>query len=117
MTTKTSNSIRSLLGRAVLAASVLSASFGVAHAAAPADAQPATVVAYGDLDLNTEAGARALYSRIAAAAERVCPYQDPRDLARFAQFRSCRNAAIERAVSEVKSSQLAALRAVHVKRG
>src|SRR5579883_132647 len=55
MTTKSSNHIRPLLGRAaVLAACLLSVSFGVAHAATTTDDVPTVVVAYSDLDLGTE---------------------------------------------------------------
>ena len=118
MTAQTSNRIRTLLGRtAVLAACVLSGSLGVANAAVPAEEVPTVVVAYGDLDLGTENGVRALYSRIAFAASHVCPFQEAMDPEHVALFKSCRDAAITRAVSEIKSPQLAAVRAEHAKRG
>jgi UrcA family protein len=102
---------------AVLAACILSGSFAVAHAATPADELPTVVVSYGDLDLGSANGVHTLYSRIAAAASRVCPYQDAMDPERVALFKSCRDAAIGRAVSEIKSPQLAAVRAEHARRG
>ncbi len=118
MTAQTANRNRFPFGRAVaLAACMLSGTLGVAGAATPADEAPSVVVAYGDLDLGTENGVQALYNRIAAAASRVCPPQDGRDLKRFFAFKSCREAAIARAVSEIKSPQLAALRDEHAKRG
>ena len=119
MTPQTSNRKRTLPGRtAVLAACVLlSGSLGVAAAAVPGEEVPTMVVAYGDLDLGTESGVRALYSRITFAASHVCPFQGAMDPARVTLFKSCRDAAITRAVSEIKSPQLAALRAEHAKRG
>jgi UrcA family protein len=92
---------------AVLTASVLAGAFGVAHAAAPDI--PTMVVKYGDLDLSTQDGTRALYKRIAFAAAQVCPAVDSRDLARNAHAQVCRDAAIARAVRDVNSPQLAAL--------
>jgi UrcA family protein len=118
MTAHTSNRNRTRFGRtAVLAACILSGSLGVANAAIPGEEVPTVVVAYSDLDLGTENGVHALYSRIAFAASRVCPFQDAMDAERVALFKSCRDAAITRAVSEIKSPQLAALRAEHAKRG
>ncbi len=118
MTSQTATRNRFPLGRAVaLAACLLSGSLGIAHAATPTDAVPEVVVAYGDLDLGTENGVHALYSRIAAAASHVCPAEDGRDLKRFFAHKSCRDAAIARAVREINSPQLAALRDEHAKRG
>ena len=124
MTAATVNSNRRTPGRpmglpgrvAVLAVSLLAGSLGVAHAA-PAQDVPHVVVSYGDLDLSSSEGVRELYQRIASAATRVCPYADSRELAQTMVYRSCRDAAISRAVREVKSPQLAALRAEHTKRG
>ena len=75
------------------------------------------VVSYADLDLSSGDGVRELYERISAAAREVCPYPNARELRQSMVNRSCRNTAISRAVSEVKSPQLVALRAEHVKRG
>jgi UrcA family protein len=117
MTAATVNSNRSTIGRvAVLAASLLAGSLGVAHAA-PAQDLPRVVVSYGDLDLSSGDGVRELYKRISAAASEVCPYPNARELGQAMVNRSCRDAAISRAVSEVKSPQLVALRAEHVRRG
>jgi UrcA family protein len=86
---------------------------GVSAAAAPATAAPSAVVHYADLDLATEQGARALYRRIAIAAETVCPAADNRDLAAAAESRSCREQAIARAVRDVGTPLLAAVYADH----
>jgi UrcA family protein len=118
MTVPTSASNRYRIGRiAVLTASLLAGAFGVAHAAAPLDEVPTVVVHYGDLDLSTQDGARALYKRISYAAAKVCPSEDSRDLARYAHAQACREEAIARAVREINSPQLAALRDAHTKRG
>jgi len=124
MTAATLNSNRSTSGRrmglpgrvAVLAVSLLAGSLGVAHAA-PAQDAPQVVVSYGDLDLSSSEGARELYKRIAFAAGEVCPYANAREIGQIALNRSCRNAAISRAVRDVNSPKLVALRAEHVKRG
>ena len=118
MTAQTSSRNRTRFGRtAVLVACVLSGSIGAANAAIPGEEVPAVVVAYSDLDLGTDEGVHALYSRISFAASHVCPFQDAMDAERVAVFKSCRDAAIARAISEIKSPQLAALRAEHAKRG
>lgn len=109
---------QSAAGRAaVLAVCALSGSLGVAQAAPSIDEVPTVVVAYGDLDLGSENGVHTLYNRIASAAGRVCPSQDAMDPEHVAQFKSCRDAAITRAVSQIKSPQLAAVRAEHARRG
>lgn len=86
------------------------ATLGAAAAPAALAADTAQVaVRYTDLDLETEAGAQALYARIAAAARRVCPEHDARDLHRSRAARECRADAIERAVSAVGNERLAAI--------
>lgn len=86
-------------------------------AAAPAVAtdraaheSPQTVVRYDDLDLTTDAGARALYERIADAARRVCPDDNGvRDLVRTRNARVCRDTAIARAIEDMGNEKLAAI--------
>ena len=60
-------------------------------AAAPAAAEPISVaVPYGDLDLTSEAGRKALDARLARAATKVCGGQAPaRDLGRIAGWKAC----------------------------
>jgi UrcA family protein len=124
MTAATVNSLRSTIGRrlglpgrvAVLAVSLLAGSLGVAQAA-PAQQTPQVVVSYGDLDLSSSDGVRELYKRIASAAREVCPYAGAREVGQVALNHACRNAAISRAVRDVNSPQLVALRAELVKRG
>ncbi len=74
-------------------------------------------VSYADLNLATDAGSRALYQRITAAAHRVCAVSDIRDLDGLAADRSCEQAAIEQAVHQVHSAAFAALNARTPPRG
>lgn len=118
MASQTSNPARITPVRlAVLAAGVLVGPLGVAHAAAPAQEAPTLVVSYGDLNLASADGARALYHRIAAAARQVCPFPDSRNLQQVSAAEGCRAAAIERAVRDINNPQLVAFQAEHVNRG
>jgi UrcA family protein len=102
---------------AALAAGILAASVaGVSAAATSAADAPSVVVHYADLDLATRQGAQALYRRIAAAARKVCPNTDQRDLAAMAQNRDCREQAIAGAVRDVGTPLLASVYAEHLKR-
>ena len=104
------------VARAALAACLLLGSLGLAQAAT-SDTPPAVTVSYGDLDLSTAAGAKALYERLASAARMVCPGEFSPDLKQVAGYYTCRREAIARAVSRINSSQLAALVANHSKHG
>jgi UrcA family protein len=86
--------------------------------AAPKSADaPSVTVRYGDLNLDTAAGATALYHRISAAARQVCPEYYSRDLGLRAASERCQANAIAEAVRELNNPQLAAVHAVHVSRG
>jgi UrcA family protein len=118
MTSATFESNRNRTGRiAVLVGCLLAGSLGVAQAVTPIGEPAAVVVSYSDLDLSTTAGAQTLYTRISRAAREVCPFEDAIDAPRVAKNHACREAAIARAVSAVNSTQLAAVRTEHVKRG
>jgi len=95
--------------------------FGAAmtHAAAAAQTEdvPAVVVKYDAVSLTTEPGVRALYRRLEAAARSVCPAESNRDLTSTTLARQCREAAVDRAVRQIKNPRLAEMRAVSAKRG
>ena len=81
--------------------------------AAPAAAAPAAEkirlvehVSYADLDLSRDADAQRLLTRLRRAAADVCENGDLR-LARQAQARSCRHAAIKHAVAELEAPLVA----------
>jgi UrcA family protein len=76
---------------------------------ANAENAPAVRVSYSDLNLSTQQGSQALYSRIVAAANQVCQVEDIRDLQSVAAARSCRAQAVAQAVRAVGNPALAAL--------
>jgi UrcA family protein len=121
VTFKTASSRFNSRALTVLAGCLLAGTLSVAQAGSPeatADAAvPKLVVNYGDLNLSTTDGNAALYQRITAAARRVCPLEDSRNLARAAYTNSCRAEAVARAVRDVNSPRLAALLAKRTNRG
>jgi UrcA family protein len=81
-------------------------------------AVPELAVAYGDLDLTKPEGVQALHRRLTAAAERVCPRTDVLvKQTDKAAARECRKQALEHAVREIGSPELAALHAATTARG
>lgn len=72
---------------------------------------PAVTVRYGDLDLAREDGIHALYSRIRAAARRVCEVGVSRDVVLQAQSRRCAEQALGDAVAMLGNPQVSALHA------
>jgi len=92
------------------------ATAGFAAIAQAGDAAPATgryedvVVSYSDLDLNSTAGNKVLYARLELAAEKACGNAPAtRDLERKAQYRSCVQSTLNRAVDKVGSHEVQAL--------
>jgi UrcA family protein len=104
-------------GIAMLVGCLLAGSLGVAQAATPANDVPTVVVSYDDLDLSTTDGASTLYKRISVAAHKVCPFEDSVHPMQVAANKSCRSAAIARAVGTVNNAKLAAVWTEHVNRG
>ena len=86
-------------------------------AGSQADMAPTVVVSYGDLNLSTDDGVKALYRRISSAARQVCPDVYSRDLTTVAAGERCQVAAVEQAVRQVNNSKLALVHASHVARG
>lgn len=83
---------RSLAGTAALVATMITLA-----AATPLRAEaPIAKVAYGDLNLNTQAGVDTLNSRIHRAARKVCA-----DNGNFVQVARCRDAALASVKSQV----------------
>jgi UrcA family protein len=78
---------------------------------------PTITVNYSDLNLSTVAGSRALYSRLVAAAERVCPEKADTMLAlrwnRDAQ--RCVTRTVERAVKDMRNTRLAEVAASYTR--
>ena len=117
---KNSELTRKMAGHGAVTVLTLAAAFGALSSASAATSDssvPSVTVRYADLNLSTEAGAKALYQRIAYAAKQVCPVADIRDLSRLVIARACQQAAIEGAVSSVNSPLLAANHAAKMLRG
>ncbi len=102
--------------RTFLTMLALAATAGFAATAQAGDAAPApghyadVVVSYSDLDLNSAEGNKVLYARLSSAAEKACgDAPATRELERKAQYRSCVQSTLNRAVDEVGSHEMQAL--------
>jgi UrcA family protein len=93
---------------ATLIAGGFGAGAGTAGAADGVDRLNKTV-AYGDLDIDTAAGAKILYARIRSAAGEVCAPFEGDELARKVRWHSCYDHAVETAVADVNKPSLTAL--------
>jgi UrcA family protein len=80
---------------------------GVAGASPANSEAPALVVRYHADMLETDSGARALYYKIARAAEQVCPNDYSRLVNR--KIEECRRQAIASAVEKIHNQRLAAV--------
>ncbi len=89
---------------------------GAAGAATTDSFALALVVRYSDVNLTTDSGARALYRRLAQAAEQVCPNSSNTRLLSEVVLK-CRQEALTAAVSKVHNQRLAALHAASWKSG
>jgi UrcA family protein len=111
---------RALAALAALGAitAALLAQTSVASAAQPSSGAPRVSVYYSFNDLATEEGTRALYHRIARAAQSVCPSYDALDLQAWSASRECQRQAVSRAVKQIGNARLAAVYArAHARRG
>ena len=88
---------------------------GMASAATPDQDVPTITVKYDPAILESDTGARQLYSRLARAAVEVCPSYEPHLVSR--QVQECREHAIEGAVAKVHNPRLAAVYLSATKRG
>jgi UrcA family protein len=68
------------------------------------------VVSFGDLNIEGDAGAKALVTRIATAAAKVCHGEEIRPMVRAQlQFQACRNSAMRIAVASVNHPVVTAI--------
>ena len=71
-------------------------------AVAPAAAEQTSVtVAYGDLNIATQAGAEALNARLLNGISEACVRPDVRDVRAGAAFEACKDAAMSRALEQL----------------
>lgn len=72
------------------------------------DQAPSVTVKYSDLNLGTEEGSHALYSRLVNAAQRVCPARGPAtELSQNRARERCITTAVQTAAKEVKNPKFA----------
>jgi UrcA family protein len=69
------------------------------------------IVRYGDLNLDSEQGAKVLYGRLRSAARQVCAPLDNVDLGIQRQWNDCFSKAVGNAVAQVNKTTLSALHA------
>jgi UrcA family protein len=101
----------------VLVGCVLGIGSSMAHATPATEGVPSVAVKYSALDLATDDGAGRLFTRIATAAQAVCPDASPRNLSAYAHSKMCQSEVIARAVHDVRSARLAAVYSAHASRG
>jgi len=108
MNTKTTvNRFRTEIARALLGA--FASSLVVLPAAADSVAAPTITVKYCDLDISNRRGAAVLYTRIQAAAERLCSPYDGSGIVAKMRKDACVNDIVASAVSKVNKSALSAV--------
>jgi UrcA family protein len=93
-----------LVATALLAASLTA---NLASAATPDDGPKQSVVNFSDLDLSQPKDARRFYSRVKYAARQVCDNNPSSDLRLLKLYETCLANAINSAVSQVQSVQVA----------
>lgn len=109
---------RSKITIAMIVCGIVGAAFiGAASAASADDGTPRITVRYNPQSLDTESGARVLYSRLVKAAVEVCP-QSPNSTPWISEpVRECREQALARAVLQVNNPRLAAVYAARSRSG
>ena len=102
--------------QSISAASIVGAGFlTLACVAMDANVQAAepqydrAIVAYGDLNLDSEQGAKALYARLRNGAEDACSSLEGRDLAFKKLWQSCFDTAVANAVAQINRTGLTTL--------
>jgi UrcA family protein len=94
---------------AAIAAISLFAGVSTASAATPAETVSVTI-SYSDLDLNTNAGAHAMFARITHAAGEICGAQpDSQLLDAVKSYKSCMSTVTERALARLGSARVSAV--------
>lgn len=108
-----SPSITSVIAAVVVALG--GAVIGGTAQAADTDQPLARAVTYGDLNLDTQEGAKALYARLRYAAMEVCSPLEARELSRHQVWERCVNSALTSAVGKVNKPTVTALHDLRVR--
>jgi UrcA family protein len=104
------NTIKYLAFGAFLGAAFASPLPANAMKASSMDAAPAKLVSYGDLNLDSETGARTLYARLRAASREVCVgYEGSASMEQRMAGAQCYSAALTASVAHVNSPALSSL--------
>jgi UrcA family protein len=103
-----SKSMASILVASFFAVGFAALGSGRVQAAEPQEGLKETV-AYGDLNLDSEQGAKVLYSRLRRAAQHVCAPLEGRDLTQRQLWESCYDNALASAVVRVNKTMVTAL--------
>jgi len=96
----------------LIAAGILALAFAAGTANAQSAGQPDPLtkrVSYGDVNLQTAAGAQVFYARLRRAAEQVCAPLEPRDAGHKYLWQTCYDNALSSAVARVNSIALTTL--------
>jgi UrcA family protein len=88
-----------------------------AGAATPNEDVPTLKVRYTADTLETDHGAKVLYTRLVHAAEQVCPAEFTGSRLVSPSVQTCRDQAVARAVHQINNSRLAAVYSATTKRG
>jgi UrcA family protein len=107
------NPMTSILAAGLFA--LICAASGSALAAKPSETLT-KIVHYGDLNLDSEQGAAALYARLRSAAKEVCSPLQSIEMARQRQWKNCFNNALATAVGQVDKTTVSALHVQAVNR-
>ncbi|HLZ83135.1 MAG TPA: UrcA family protein [Caulobacteraceae bacterium] len=95
---------------AAIAAISLFAGVSTASAATPSGDTVSVTISYNDLDLSTNAGARAMFARITHAAGEICGTQpDPQLLDAQKAYKGCMSSVTEHAVAKLGSARVSAV--------
>jgi UrcA family protein len=111
-TMKTAIKTQSLFAASFAAASFLAlggAAMGSRAQAAEPGQSYTSIVRYGDLNLDSEQGAKVLYARIRRAAFYVCSPLEGRDLTEKKLWQGCFEKAVASAVGQVDKARVTAL--------
>ena len=109
MNAKYHNSIRSICLHTALAAFLCGVALSTPATADESDGKTLTkVVSYGELNLNSEPGARVLYGRIRMAATQVCAPFKGDTIRHKTNWRECFDQAIARSVKTIDQPVLTA---------
>jgi UrcA family protein len=95
---------------AAVAAISLFAGLSTASAATPSGDTVSVTISYDDLDLNTNAGARAMFARITHAAGQICGTQPGSQLIDKVQaYKGCMSSITDRAVTKLGNARVSAV--------